>query len=645
MEVELHDGTVLEFPDGTDMAVVKAAVKRYMAKQASSAPEAPAKAPEPPAERTSPVTRFAEGALQTLALGPFQLGTNIGDAINPHLDKVLPDSWSSQGAPKLSEAMAEALRGRKAAARSGMGKDEWDVAGGLGSIAAGLPAVTSKATGLLGRAWEAAKQGAFFGATAPQEEAGLEHNAEAAALGAAVGGAIPVAAEGANMFGKVLYHAGIEPLSKAGRTAIKGRAYLDAAGDKADDVVAALRAYQPAVPGSVAPAGEAAAPAGSTRFAAFQDEAEKVLSDPYYKLGKTRDAARLREIRSIGQDKQALADAVRARKTATSPLYDASDAQMIEDNPALRETLDSIPGAVASRARRLARMRKEPFSIGETKPEEIIETGLLDARGQPITRVEPATKEIFPGRSLSYLQKALRAQQKDPTKGLSSHEQQALAELDDEVGNHLGDLYDTAESTYKDLSVPINQMRVGQFFEKKLTSPLNPEGPSRAGALAQARRDAPATVRSRIGGPRMADITDALTPEQVRKVDAVIQDVAGTEEYKAMAKAGSASGARRNAAQAYTESVDSTGHTGLFPQLIDAKFALANNIIRRLRGLVNDDMAVEIAKELMNPATVADVMETAIARRAKIERTAAALRSGTTRGAALAGGAAAREED
>ena len=98
------------------------------------------------------------------------------------------------------------------------------------------------------------------------QQAGLEHNAQGAVVGGAVGGAFPALTEALSKAGKVLYHAGIEPHFAAGREAIKGRAYLDAGGERIDDIATALRNYVPKVEGSEAPAGEAAAAAGSAEF-------------------------------------------------------------------------------------------------------------------------------------------------------------------------------------------------------------------------------------------------------------------------------------------------------------------------------------------------------------------------------------------
>ena len=85
---------------------------------------------------------------------------------------------------------------------------------------------------------------------------------------------IPLAAAG-----KGLYNAVVEPLTNT--TAIKGRAFLEAAGDKADEIIALLRQNKQIVPGSAPTAGQAAVPAGRAEFAALQRQAEQVVHSAY----------------------------------------------------------------------------------------------------------------------------------------------------------------------------------------------------------------------------------------------------------------------------------------------------------------------------------------------------------------------------
>jgi hypothetical protein len=74
------------------------------------------------------------------------------------------------------------------------------------------------------------------------------------------------------------------------------------------------------VEGSEAPAGEAAAAAGSAEFSAMQNSAEGVLPSEYVARNKARDAARLAAVRSVGKDDEALklAETLRDRNAAAN---------------------------------------------------------------------------------------------------------------------------------------------------------------------------------------------------------------------------------------------------------------------------------------------------------------------------------------
>lgn len=309
-----------------------AQIAQRMKSEQSAPPPAPAPQPDTQPHRDTlaeqiayaPATRFAVGVGETLIGGPLQLGANLGSAAARKIGEMLPEGaqkYYATGGDQLDEKVAEKQRAWEELKRSTMEPGEWDVAGGLGATAGGMGALPGAVpASLAGRVAYGAGTGAAMGAMAPQQEAGLGHNAQGAALGGAIGGAFPAVAEALSKAGKVIYHAGIEPHFAAGREAIKGRAYLDAGGERIDDIAAALRNYVPKVEGSEAPAGEAAASAGSAEFSAMQNSAEGVLPSEYVARNKARDAARLATVRGVGKDEEALklAEALRERNAATN---------------------------------------------------------------------------------------------------------------------------------------------------------------------------------------------------------------------------------------------------------------------------------------------------------------------------------------
>jgi hypothetical protein len=184
-------------------------------------------------------------------------------------------------------------------------------------------------------------------------------------------------------------------------------------------------------------------------------------------------------------------------------------------------------------------------------------------------------------------------------------------------------------------------MKVGQFLEGKLTNALDEEAPQRAAAYATALRDAPGSVAQRVTGtPRFQKLMDVLNPEQVRAVESVRDDLASMAEQQRLARAGARSG--KNVMQTFTNSIDATGHNGLAPNMLDRGFMLFNFVMRRLKGQMDEQLAREIAQEMLDPKATGQAIERAITRRDNVARTAAALRARTTQGGALVGAAAAR---
>lgn len=166
-----------------------------------------------------------------------------------------------------------------------------------------------------------------------------------ALTGMAIGGLIPPALWAGGKLLTGVYNTTIEPwLNPA---SIKGRALISAAGDKYDEVVALLKANKQIVPGSLPTAGEAASPAGATKFSALQESARGVLPDEYLARTDAGNAARIGALRTVGQDEQALQQAIADRANVSGGMYreagqkmvsPESDAALLEQQIAAKET-------------------------------------------------------------------------------------------------------------------------------------------------------------------------------------------------------------------------------------------------------------------------------------------------------------------
>ena len=161
-----------------------------------------------------------------------------------------------------------------------------------------------------------------------------------------------------------------------------------------------------------------------------------------------------------------------------------------------------------------------------------------------------------------------------------------------------------AQEAFRKGSRPINQMDVGTYLREKLEAAV-PEGRQRAGVFAEAVRNAPLTIKNALDGkPRYAELTDVLSPPQQARVDRVLQDLSRDARVQELTQLG------RTAAPALKEPA------GKFtlPPLLDRLATIANEIMRRLEGKINEKLALEIAMEFPDAGRAADALETAMKR-------------------------------
>jgi hypothetical protein len=145
----------------------------------------------------------------------------------------------------------------------------------------------------------------------------------------------------------------------------------------------------------------------------------------------------------------------------------------------------------------------------------------------------------------------------------------------------------------------------------KLAPPL----PAGANALA---------VEQRIG-----ELTKQFTPEQLSHVNAVRQDLLREGEYQRLVKAGADAGTDIKSLATKTGR-----EAGLpLPNFLSVPITVFNNVVKRLALRMDDKIALEIARELTNPAVAADQIEAAI----KLQAARRAATPGVGTAAGLAG--------
>lgn len=524
-----------------------------------------------------PLLRVAKGAASPF-LGLFQLGAHMagqGKGVDEHL--------------KQHEDLTNA--GQEAMGGGAKGAELIGSALSPGFLKAAQ--VIKPGERLLTRMLQGAGFGGAGGLTAPVTNGGdhyWQDKAEETAGGAAVGSSVaPVAAAGSKVAG-TLYHGLIEPW--ANPAAIKGRAYLEAAGDKVKEISNLLTRNKEIVAGSKPTAGEAAVPAGRAEFSALQESAGKIKPSAYLERGDEQNAARLSSLNEWAGSPAKRAEATAARTARAEPHYATGEGQTSWSVNQLQENMGGRPSwnAVLKRAERLAEEQKKPFTLTQT-----------DGAMRPVSGEEAQTIKL----AFDDLIKA------HPKSSMDSAELDALKATRKEYIGWMEKEFPalgTARKLYKMGSQPVNQMDVGEELVGKLTPALREDAKQRSAVFAGAVRDSASTIKKATGEPRFQELQDILSSRQLQSVHNVQDDLARGDRHLQMAREGASAGPAADILA--TQNLrNQTG--GPLPNMLHRGVMLANAIIARMEGKVNAKLASEMAAEMLDPPTVAKSLASA----------------------------------
>jgi hypothetical protein len=362
----------------------------------------------------------------------------------------------------------------------------------------------------------------------------------------------------------------------------KGAAYLEATEGRGGEIAQQLRSPGlEMVPGSKPTAAQAASPLGVTKFSALGASAEKVLPTEYYTRGTEQKAARAEAMRDIGKTPDDITAAIAAREAATSPLYKQAEARKFAADPALVQLSDdpyikqALPDAL-----KLSKSQGITFDSNPTRFVHNVKITLDDmlTRSGDTALVRGSRKQVMDvkDRLVGWLEKNAPE-------------------------------YGQARTTFAAKSKPINQMQVGQYLEGKLTAPLG-VGEQRAGVFANAVRDAAGTIkRATTNEARFKALTDVLTPDQARVVEAIRDDLARAAETKVQAQKGTPT------APKVDQLASAAGRSARLPNLMSRVASLANDIMSRVVGKIDSKLAIQLATEMLDPQAAAAAIEKAMA--------------------------------
>jgi len=390
----------------------------------------------------------------------------------------------------------------------------------------------------------------------------------------------PVVETGGKMVG-----AGVNYLNRVANP--KFAALIDASEGRGQAIVNALRNYDEYVQGGMPTAGVAASPAGSTRYAALQQEVanRQAMTTPYRERDIANKAARERALSTIAQDDVAMAAAIKNRKTVSDPLYKAAE-QGVADVSGVVKVVDDLIAKNPGNTELLREMREIRRGLTADK-----KTGVLRTDAKEITSVIDGIKARLA---------------KEDNKFIKGQLKEVRELLADAVPG-----YRVAQESFGQASKPINIMQVGQYLEGKLKPAIETPVAESAGRFSQALKEAPTTIKRSTGQSRFQQLSEILTPDQVKIVEGIKKDLAREAEFTSQATAGSKGGKAVPAAELSKS-----------PAFFSKIVTLTNTIIDRLQGRINEKVAIELATEMLDPKLAADVLEKALSRQAKGERLA-----------------------
>ena len=370
----------------------------------------------------------------------------------------------------------------------------------------------------------------------------------------------------------------------------------------------------PRYPGITPTFAEATTEVPVPRVQAFGREAAE-KQDVAAEIGRrNKQELMLFDLKTISKTPEERAALEKARDVKAKEDYGKAFAQTVAEDKTLRSlfTTPSMQKAVAEAAK-IAAEQKVPFAIGKTKPQQM--------RVDPATgklKVTPATTAKYSVQNLHIVKQALDDILKDPDKfGIGATEANAIRDTRTEFLDWLETKvpeYKDARQNYAAASKEIARADWGDFALQKLTSSMSEDAPLRARNFTNAIREslgpnAPASLKRAIGGgSRYSDLTQLLTADEMKIVDDVVAQLGREEVAAGMAQRGAGAAPK-------LEDLSKTEKIQVFNQM----WTLAQAAYGKLAGRLSEAKKTKLALAMLNADTMADLMERAAKKQARVE--------------------------
>lgn len=429
---------------------------------------------------------------------------------------------------------------------------------------------------------------------APTVAAGALKVAGAPEMAATVARAAPVAAEIAAPVaevGRAINPMNAVPLETTGKLIGKGSnfvvnalnpkaaALLSASEGRGQEIVNALRNANPATEGYAPTAGEAITQLGLTKYPSLQQEVARFAPTEYYQRGQGQNAALMQPLNVA----ESIPTAIVKRGAETGPMYEAATAPgKVADVSKVANHIDSV-------------LQRNPGNTALVNEFNVIKKGLTDESGALRTDAQQISSTV------DNIKAALKDEKNTFIKGELNKAKDMLVEA---IPG-----YTEAQKQFAKLSKPINQMEVADFLKTKLGSALRDENKLTPASYANALANAPSTIKRATGLPAYENLSDIVTPAQMKVLDGIKSDLANRAIFEEQAAAGSKLG-----------KVIPAGAIPTAPHFLSKIVTVANTIINKLQGRIDRKVATELAIEMLNPETAALSLEQALARQKGIAK-------------------------
>jgi hypothetical protein len=315
-----------------------------------------------------------------------------------------------------------------------------------------------------------------------------------------------------------------------------------------------------------------------------------------------QESARQSTIRGVTPDLQA---AINARRAASQPLYAAADKAIVPVDAELGGLISRMPEGTLASAANIAKMEGRPFIMGKTTPARMVETGVLDAAGNPVMRELPGQTAEITGESLHYLKRALSdIAYGAPTSQVGRDTQLAARTLLNDytkVFETKVPEYGQARQIFSDLSAPVNQAQVLREMASVLEKP---GGGERVGPFLNILGRGEQAMLKRAGGrgaPRFESLSEVLTPEQLAKVKEVAKQLETDAAIGAQITPGQ---------QRASDLIKDELANYRIPNPLNSLVAIANRVLESLGTKVGDKTIQKLADASLSAKSFDELLAT-----------------------------------